>query len=225
MRKLAMVLFAIGGLCLMAFPAFAAKGDMAFGVNGGLAMPLGALAEDFDPMSEDAGGADMKMGFDFGVTFDYFLMKELAIGADFSYAMNTMDDQEIEGNTYEELIKGKTMQYGVHGKYFVPTGGPVSPYLNLGLSMYNRKAEFSDEFMDGMGMDEDNVSDNVFGMNFGAGVEYMVTPQVGLGVNGAYHYTFGEFKPEVGGEEVEMLDDWNYMTFNAAVTFHFPMAK
>ena len=54
MRKLAVVLFAVGSLCLMAFPAFAEKGDMAFGVNGGLAMPMGQLA--------DEDYADMKMG-------------------------------------------------------------------------------------------------------------------------------------------------------------------
>ena len=48
---------------------------------------------------------------------------------------------------------------------------------------------------------------------------------VGIGVMGLYNYTMGEFKPEVDGEEVTLLDDWNYISFKGAVTFYFPMAK
>jgi hypothetical protein len=200
MRKLAVVLFALASLCLMAFPAFAAKGDMAFGVNGGLAMPMGQLA--------DEDYANMKLGYDGGLFFDYMLTKEIALGVDGSYAMSTNKD--------DSDIKGKTMEFGVHGKYFVPTGGQFLPYLSLGAGMYNRKAEFSD------GAISVDVSDNVVGMNFGVGAEYMMTPMVGLGVNGTYHYTFGEFSPE---DLTEGLDDWTYITLNAAVTFHFPMSK
>jgi opacity protein-like surface antigen len=207
MRKLAVVLFAVGSLCLMAFPAFAEKGDMAFGVNGGLAMPMGQLA--------DEDYADMKMGPDFGLGFDYFITKDIALGLDGSYAMMTSNESDD--------VKANTMAFGVHGKYFVPTGGQFMPYLNLGVGMYNRKVEFSGDTADFLG--EDNVSDNTFGLNAGVGVEYKVTPKIGIGVNGAYIYTFGEFKPEVGGEEVTLLDDWNYIAFNAAVTFYFPMSK
>jgi opacity protein-like surface antigen len=207
MRKLAVVLFAVGSLCLMAFPAFAEKGDMAFGLNGGLAMPMGQLA--------DEDYADMKMGPDFGLGFDYFITKDFALGLDGSYVMMTANESDD--------VKAKTMAFGVHGKYFVPTGGQFMPYLNLGVGMYNRKVEFSGDAADFLG--EDNVSDNTFGLNAGVGVEYKVTPKIGIGVNGAYIYTFGEFKPEVGGEEVSLLDDWNYINFNAAVTFYFPMSK
>lgn len=209
MRKLAVVLFAVGSLCLMAFPAFAEKGDMAFGVNGGLAMPMGQLA--------DEDYADMKMGPDFGIGFDYFITKDFALGLDGSYAMMTSNGSDD--------VKGKTMAFGVHGKYFVPTGGQFMPYLNLGVGMYNRKVEFSQEVADFLELDDTNVSDNTFGLNAGVGLEYKVTPTVGIGVNGAYVYTFGEFKPEVGGEEVSMLDDWNYISFKGAVTFYFPMSK
>jgi len=207
MRKLAVVLFAVGSLCLMAVPALAEKGDMAFGLNGGMAMPMGQLA--------DEDYADMKMGPDFGLGFDYFITKDFALGLDGSYVMMTANESDD--------VKAKTMAFGVHGKYFVPTGGQFMPYLNLGVGMYNRKVEFSGDAADFLG--EDNVSDNTFGLNAGVGVEYKVTPKIGIGVNGAYIYTFGEFKPEVGGEEVSLLDDWNYITFNAAVTFYFPMSK
>jgi opacity protein-like surface antigen len=212
MRKLAMVLFAIGGLCLMAFPAFAAKGDMAFGVNGGVVVPIGALADDVDLTAEEGiGGFQGKMGFDFGASFDYFLTPEFAVGLDGSYA-SFESDYEDAGDA-----KATTMQFGVHGKYLFPTGGPVVPYVAVGAGMYTAK-------LADVGM-EDDLDQTKFGMNGGVGLEYMVTPQVGIGVGGTYHYAFGEFKPEIEGQEVTVLDDWNYMTFNAAVTFHFPMAK
>ncbi len=211
MRKLAVVLFALGSLVLMAVPAFAAQGDMAFGVNGGMAMPMGCLADEDD-------GADMKMGPDFGINFDYFITKDMALGLDGSYVMMTSNESDD--------IKAKTMQFGVHGKYFVPTGNEqFLPYLNLGVGYYNRKIEFEGDAADFFG--EDKLSDNKFGLNAGVGVEYKVTPMVGIGVNGAYHYTFGEWKPEIDGEEPEeaLLDDWNYISFKGAVTFYFPMAK
>ena len=129
MRKLAVVLFAVGSLFLMAFPAYAEKGDMAFGVNGGMAMPMGCLADEDE--------ADMKMGPEFGIGFDYFITKDLALGLDGSYVIMTSNESDD--------LKAKTMQFGVHGKYFIPTGGQFMPYLNLGVGMYNRKIELSGE--------------------------------------------------------------------------------
>lgn len=207
MRKLAVVLFAVGSLFLMAFPAYAEQGDMAFGVNGGLAMPMGCLA--------DENEADMKMGPEFGIAFDYFISKDLAIGLDGSYVIMTSNESDD--------LKAKTMAFGAHGKYFVPTNGQFMPYLSLGVGMYNRKLEFSGDLADFFG--EDNFSDNTFGFNAGVGVEYKVSPMVGIGAMGAYNYTMGEFKPEVDGEEVELLEDWNYISFKAVVTFYLPTAK
>jgi len=196
MRKLAVVLFALGSLCLMAFPAFAEKGDMAFGVNGGLSMPVGQLA--------DEDKANMSMGYDVGANFDYFITKEVALGVDGSFGSLSNDD--------DSDLKAKTIQYGAHVKYFIPTGGQFLPYLNLGVAGYSRKVEYGD----------DDASDNVLGLNAGVGVEYKVTPQIGIGVNGAYHFTFGEWEPDEGPGK---LDDWTLINFNGAVTFHFPMKK
>lgn len=196
MRKLAVVLFALASLCLMVVPAMAEKGDMAFGVNGGLSMPVGALA--------DEDKANMNMGYDFGANFDYFVSKEIAVGVDGFYgALSNSDNDDL---------KAKTIEYGAHVKYFIPTGGQFMPYLNLGLAGYNRKVEFGDG----------DASDNVLGLNAGVGVEYKVTPQIGVGVNGLYHYTFGEWKPDDGPGK---LDDWSLINFNGAVTFYFPMKK
>jgi opacity protein-like surface antigen len=211
MRKLAVVLFALGSLALMAVPALAEKGDMAFGVNGGIVLPTGKLAADVDLSAEEGiGGFQGKMGYDFGASFDYFVMPEFALGVDGSYAAFESD--------YEDAgdAKATTLQFGAHVKYFAPTGGPVVPYAQVGLGMYN--AKLTD-------VDVEDLSQTKLGVNVGVGVEYKVTPQVGIGANGTYHYAFGAFEPEIDGQEVTELNDWNYITVNAAVTFHFPMAK
>jgi outer membrane protein W len=229
MRKLGIIVTALACLTIMAFAAQAAtapvgedmKGQITIGVMGGLAMPMGKLAESFDPTAETSG-ADMKMGPTFGVAVDYFVTKEIAVGLDASYTMMSMDDQTIEGTTYTDLVKAKTMQFGVHGKYMIPTGGPVVPYLTLGGGMYSRKLELSQDFQDGMGTSESEYSDSKPGIMGGVGVAYKINDMICVGANGAYHYTIGKFEDKDG---YEILKDWNYLAFNAAVTFHIPKAK
>jgi opacity protein-like surface antigen len=230
MRKLGIITMACV-LMVAAVAAFAAdtpaaggedmKGQFAIGAGGGLAMPMGKLAESFDPEAETSG-ADMKMGPSFGIFVDYFVTKEIAVGVDASYTTMNMNDQTIDGTTYKDLVKAKTMQFGVHGKYFVPTGGPLVPYLSLGAGFYSRKLELSQDFQDGMGITDSEYSDSKPGVNAGVGVEYKVSPMFGIGANGAYHYTIGKFEDKDG---FEILKDWNYIGFNAAVTYHIPMAK
>ena len=218
MRKLGVILAAVACLMLMAFAAQAAtatpaddnKGMIAIGVGGGLTMPMGDLA------SEDSEfGAKFKMGYDFGGGIDYFITKEIAIGADAS-----MGSMKVDAETGTIDVKAKTIQFGLHGKYLIPTGGPVAPYLQLGAGMYSRKIEVS-----GGGISID-LSDSKPGINAGAGVGYKVSDMVSIGVSGAYHMTIGKFEPEFLGETLELLKDWNYLAFNAGVTFHIkPAAK
>jgi len=232
MRKLGIVLAALACLAFVAFPAHSAggaAGKMSFGVTGGLTMPSGKLGEKFDPTvdldTNEGIGADMKMGMDFGFNFEYGVTKDIAVGADFSYSTMTMDDQTILGTTYSELLKAKTMQFGVHGKYFVPTQGPIVPYLSLGVGMYNRKLEASKDFQDGAGINEESISDTKPGGFAGVGVEYKVTPLFGIGVDGAYHMAAGKLEHDFGGGTDEtVLKDWTYMTFNVGVKYHIPMA-
>ena len=209
MRKLGIVVTAIACL-MMAAVAFsaeapvagAAKGQMTIGFFGGMGMPMGELA--------DTDHANMKTGFGGGAFFDYFVNPQIALGLDGGYV--TMANQE------ESSFKANTMQYGLHGKYFIPTGGPVVPYLNLGLAMYGQKIEFKE---DAAAM---SLSGTQFGFNGGVGVDFKVNESVFVGVNGIYHMG-GKFEPEVDGAKEEVLKDWNYMTLNASVTFRIPMAK
>jgi len=208
MRKLGIVVTAIACL-MMAAVAFsadapaagAAKGQMEIGLFGGMVMPMGKLAAEY---VDD--GALMKMGFGGGLAFDYFVMPELAIGVDGSYA--TMANKD------ESAVKANTFQYGLHGKYVIPTGGKVVPYLQVGAAMYKQTLKG----------DIVSIDANKFGFNGGVGAGYKVNESVAIGANGFYHFA-GKFEPEIDGTKVEMLKDWSYITFNAAVTFTIPKAK
>lgn len=219
MRKSWMVLAALACLAVMATTAVAEtasvgddmKGQVTVGLQGGIVLPMGKLAEDVDLEAEEGiGGFQGKMGFGGGLCVDYFITKEFALGLDGSYA--TFESDYADAGD----AKATTMQFGLHGKYMVPTGGPMVPYLFVGGGMYNAK-------LTDIGMDD--LSQTKFGVNGGVGVGYKINDMVSLGVNGAYHMALGEFKPEIDGTEVVVLDDWSYMTFNAGVTFQIPMGK
>lgn len=213
MRKLGIVVAAIACLMVSAVafsadkPAAAgtAKGQMEIGLMGGMAMPMGKLAAEY---ADD--GIKMKLGFGGGLAFDYFVTPEVAVGLDGSYVtMSNNDDSSVKANT---------MQYGLHGKYVIPTGGQFVPYLQVGVAMYNQKIEGK------VGSIAASIDANKFGFNGGVGVGYKVNEAVSIGVNGAYHFA-GKFEPEVGGTKVEVLKDWSYLNFNAGVTFAIPKAK
>jgi len=212
MRKFGVILAAVASLMLMAFAAQAAtatpavdmKGSIGFGVGGGLVMPVGTLAA-----SADDDGFDMKKGFDVAGQLDYFLTKDFAIGADASFGQ--MTNKKVSG------LKVKTTQFGIHGRYLIPSSGPVVPYLQIGAGMYNRKLEFKPK-----GFAAFAISDTKPGVNGGVGLGYKVGDRVSLDVAGTYHFSIG--KMEEGGEEVSK--DWSYVAFNAGLTFQIkPAAK
>jgi len=221
MRKLGIAVTAIACLMVAAvtFAADApvagpAKGQMEIGLMGGMAVPSGKLAADVELDADGyltaETGVKMKLGFGGGLYFDYFVTPMFAIGLDGGYV--TMANQD------DSAIKANTMQYGIHGKYVIPTGGPLVPYLQIGCAGYGQKLE---DKVDGIA---ESFSGNKFGFNGGVGVGFKVSPAVAIGVNGFYHMA-GKFEPEVDGTKVELLKDWNYMTFNAVVTFTIPKAK
>jgi len=219
MRKFGVILAAVACLMLTAFAAQAAtatpaedmKGVIAINVGGGITVPSGALADEGNNF-----GYKFKMGFDGVGGLDYFMTKEIGVGVDFGYGQMKADlPSDVTGD-----LKAKTIQFGIHGKYLIPTGGPVVPYLQLGLAMYNRKIEASE------GSLSIDFSDTKPGINAGVGVGYKISDMIGIGVNGAYNYSIGKFEPEVFGTKTEMLKDWNFIAFNAGLTFNIkPAAK
>jgi hypothetical protein len=215
MRKLGIVVTAIACL-MMAAVTFAAdkpaagafKGQMDIGVFGGVAVPMGQLAA---KGTDTEIGANMKMGYGGGVFFDYFMTPEIALGLDGAYVTSTNKD--------DSNVKGNTMQYGIHGKYLIPTGGKFLPYLQVGAAMYNRKADYTS------GGASVSASDTKPGINGGVGFGYEVNESVAIGLNGMYNYTIGKWEPTDDIKALGGLKDWNYATFNAVVSFTLPKAK
>lgn len=213
MRKLGIVVTAIACLMVAALAlaadkpaAGAAKGQMDIGVFGGVAVPMGKLAAE---ATDTEPGLNMKIGYGGGLFFDYFMTPEIALGLDGSYVTMTNKD--------DSSGKANTMEYGLHGKYVIPAGGKVVPYLQVGFAMYSRKVEGK---VDALTI---SVSDSKPGINGGVGFGYKVNEAVSIGLNGTYHYTIGKWEPEIGGVKLDpALKDWNFAAFNAVVTFNIP---
>jgi hypothetical protein len=193
MRKLGFVLMAL--LCMtFAVSAFAAeKGEITFGLDGGLASPMG----DFSDFA--------KMGFGGGVYADYWLMPAFAIGVDGSYSkFNIKDDYMHALEALILLETGETvtvdgsvsaMQFGAHGKYMFPMkDAPVAPWISVGGGFYNVKSKIdvTGDILGGTLSTDDTV--NKPGVNAALGLNYKMSPAFTLGAKVGIHDIFTESK-------------------------------
>jgi opacity protein-like surface antigen len=217
------------------------------------------LDYDFPVSDSTAGvGGGQKAAMDFGFGVDYFLTNNIAIGVDVSMLSTKMKDVTLKyvdetafyagdaGSgestgvlTYVdvkavELLKAKTLQYGIHGKYLITTGGPIAPFVQLGFGMYNRKIEGGtlggEAIKFGPKEDQASLSDTKPGMNVGFGADYKVNEMIRVGLSGTYHMTFGKFEQDVTNSDdavvkETLLKNWSYATINLGVTFFMPASK
>jgi len=174
---------AVALVMLTAGSAFAAgttnsssTGSWTFGLQGGASMPTGDYGE------------VASTGWNFGGMADYWINSQWGLGADIAYHANNGSDDFNAALVADPAFgpgseaKFTTIQYGVHTTYMFSTQGTMFPYLQAGAGSYNLKSE-----VDG-GLSPGDVSENKFGFNMGAGVDFRATPTVNLGVNGTYHY-------------------------------------
>jgi Outer membrane protein beta-barrel domain len=172
-------------LSLVAVPMAHAEGTMSFGLNGGVAMPMGDFGDAF------------KLGFAGGVYGDYWMNSKVAIGADVMYNRFT-GDEDVFGSGSD--ITFSDIQFGGHLKYKFPMeGSSMAPWLQGGVAAYNGKA-------DGSGVDGDSSTD--FGFNVGAGLGFWSNPSMGLGVVGLFHDVMTE------GESTQYINVGLNLTFS-----------
>ena len=138
MKKL-IVLFLVG-IILVAFSTASAldlKGKFAVSGNGGLAIPIGDLAD------KEKGAA--KMGFGLYGTAEYFVTQNIGIGGFFGYwsfgtdnaAMKEVMNRDI-GIMPDELdIKQTSMTFGAFGKYLFDVHEKAVPYVKVGWAWVN----------------------------------------------------------------------------------------
>jgi len=198
MRKFGFVLAALACLSIMAVPAMAAKGDITFGVDGGMTIPTGDFGDLF------------QSGFMGGVFGDYQIHEMFAVGLDGAYSQNKVKDLPAGVDA-----KVTFLQFGGHVK-FMPQMKDVKvlPYLQVGAGLYNAKTSITGTDAKG------DTTVNKFGFNVGVGADYKVNPQIAVGVFGAYHDVMDAYTNDAGDKKAA-----NYIALGVKVTFMTTGAK
>ena len=194
LRKTSLVVAALALLVLVP-QAQAAKGDFMVGLNAGTGIPI----SDY----KDAA----KLGFMGGVSFGYAATENMSIGVDGSFTANDGSDDlnslltavatdlgpDGEPGTSDDgsttiPVTGKfnLLQGGAHAKYMFPMAeeSKVSPYVVVGLGVYNVKAKTESS----VSLYTGDASENKFGGRGGLGLGYKASENVTVGVEGAFHY-------------------------------------
>ncbi len=158
-----------GMLALVASSAFAAAGATWFGVQGGIASPTGDYS-DF-----------AKMGWQGTLKGTYMVMKEVGVGVDVGF--HSWKGNEDTAPEFKDL-KLTAIQADAHVMYMIPAVEKIMPYVKVGGGIYNVKTK-----LDVAGGTDESKSKP--GMNFGAGLNYEVSPMYAVGVDAGYHIIFG----------------------------------
>jgi len=135
-------------------------------------------------------------GFLVGAAASYLVRPQFAIGVDGSYLKNdTSDDYQALLDFLDPGAEDQFtyQQYGVHGKWMIPTGSGsrVSPYLVVGAGLYSVKDKYESPTF------SDELSQTAFGLRGGAGIDYWVSTTFGVGVDANYHNPFAS-EEEIG---------------------------
>jgi hypothetical protein len=127
-----------------------------------------------------------------GVEASKMMSTNLAIGVDGGYVKNDPTD---DGQAAFDFLYGpgtdansKFMRYGVHGKYMLgQSGSKTMPYFVAGAGMYNAKIEITPP-----GGPSDDVSETDFGIRGGMGLNMMLSPKMGIGLQADFNDIFTE---------------------------------
>ena len=218
MRKTSAVLAAVALLAVSSVahsttmtPNAGMKGMWFVGPMGGLSVPSGDLSKKF-PTTVDGAGLDQGMGYDIGGVLDYGVSNNLCFGVDGAYNQSKNKD-DFPGSPGTEL-KAKTTSFGVHANWFIPTGGKMMPYLGAGVGYYNKKLEAT-----GGGIDE-TAKKGGLGVNGGVGIAFPLSGNLGLGIDGRYHWTPKD-SFDFGGGAVTPDENWSFITFNLVLGWSF----
>ncbi len=161
-------------LVMAASAAHAANASMV-GVNGGLTIPTGDLG--------DAVG----IGFHIGGEYTYMVNENIGVGGDLAY--HKLGSKDVTVLTYTVSSEQSMIQYGAHGKLFIPTQSDMKPYVKLGLGLYSASVTVKSN---APGVPDFDDSESKFGINFGAGADWKINDAMSWGANAAYHSVDGD---------------------------------
>ena len=184
----------IAALALLGWAATAPAGEYDLSFSGGFSVPTG-----------DFKDIDAETGPQIGVDLHYHFSPAVALGVDLSWMRNKHagegETEDLGGGVLVTAEKDRynTIHYGVHGKYFFSTAGSLDPWVVLGLGFYNLKNDYEYTVDDGVNppvtfTDESDEADGLFeqpgsrfGYRLGAGVTYMTSPKMGIGLGFDYN--------------------------------------
>lgn len=220
MRKTSVVLVAVALLAVSSMahaatmtPNAGMKGMWFIGPMGGLSIPSGDLNKDFSSSTATTTTLDQGMGWDIGGVVDYGVSNNLSIGLDGAFNQSKSKDNVPSSPGTD--VKAKTTAFGVHGSWFLPTGGKILPYLGVGVGYYNRKID-----VEGGGVSESAKKGSI-GVNGGVGVAFPLSSGLGVGVDARYHWTAKD-KYDFGSSLGTTGDiNWSFITINAVVGWSF----
>jgi opacity protein-like surface antigen len=123
----------------------------------------------------------------YGATVDYALNPMWAIGANLGYSVSKHEDDGKDASTIYPGLTGTisdeltNLQFGVNVKFFPFKEWPLNPYVVAGVGSYGLKEEFSTANY------SESIDATKTGFRGGAGLQWMLTPMIGVTAEGDYH--------------------------------------
>ena len=173
-------------------------GDMTFGLNGGVAIPMSNF-KDF-----------AKLGFGGGVYGDYWVKPAYALGADIAGNFFKAKDEIINPLKTPAYPDPKAtvnlINFGVHGLWSPPMESAAKPWISAGVGMYHIASK-----IEGTANNSDD-SQNKFGINGGVGVDMKASEMVNIGVGAKAHDVFSK-------DDTKKTKNSQFFTVGVNVTF------
>ena len=176
---------------------FSQSNKLSFALFGGYSLPTGDLKGDIHFNGTGDNTYLQKSGFNFGGAFKYALDRtgalQLVVSVDYNGFSNSQDTTETtQGKTpvtttTTEKVKINILSANVGAQYNFMPNHKVNPYVNL---------DFTNNFFSGS-VDVSQSGTSVIagtlksawrgGLQFGAGIDFAVSPNIGVVVGGNYN--------------------------------------
>lgn len=173
------------------------EGKIAFTTHMGVFMPTG----DFSRQAENGVG--------WQAALDYYPSRDASIGMDFAFGQADAKNSAFpaERSFWEDFygrpvvlnsFNYRSYRLGITGRYNIPTGTSISPYLEAGTGVYWTQRRVSGSFVSGGALFEfsDRRTETSAGGNFGFGLNAALGRRTNLFAGFQFHQLFAsDFQP------------------------------
>ncbi len=177
-------------------PAGAGPAPMAPQFRGFVEASLGVNMCSGDTCDNDLGSLDPGLGINLAAF--WLITPQIAAGVTFGYHMLTPNVDGLDDTSFG------TTQFGLEGRFFLPTSPNIKVYGLLGLGMGTGEFDFN-----GYTLEEDLTY-----VRLGGGVDFMVGPNLAIG--GMLYYQVNSWDSEDGED-----DDFDFIYIGAKLSVYF----